>query len=133
MVALVARVWHARSPLAHRIRGEEVEPDMTIELRTEDTGTTRPVRVGDHVTVRLAENPTTGYRWQPDVDGTRLALVEDRFDGPQTPRGAGGERVLTFATLLAGPVTLRLAKRRAWGDPEPIESFEVELTAQPAD
>jgi hypothetical protein len=67
------------------------------------------------------------------VDGTRLALVEDRFDGPQTPRGAGGERVLTFATLLAGPVTLRLAKRRAWGDPEPIESFEVELTAQPAD
>ena len=106
---------------------------MTIELRAEDTGSTRPVRVGDHVTVRLAESPTTGYRWQPDVDSTRLALVEDRFEGPQTPRGAGGERVLIFASLLAGPVRLRLEKRRAWGDTEAIESFEVELTAQPAD
>ncbi len=106
---------------------------MAIELTVEDAGTTRAVRVGDRATVRLPENPTTGYRWQTDHDETRLRLVEDRYDGPQSPRGAGGERVLTFEVLLAGPTTLRLANRRAWGDGEPVAEFVVELGAQSAD
>jgi inhibitor of cysteine peptidase len=106
---------------------------MTIELTSEDSGTTRSVHVGERMTVRLTENPTTGYRWQADHDDTRLRLVEDRYDGPQSPRGAGGERVLTFEVLLAGQTTLRLADRRSWGDGEPVELFEVELDAQPVD
>lgn len=106
---------------------------MTIELTDEDSGTTRSVRVGERMTVRLPENPTTGYRWEADCDDTRLRLVEDRYDGPETPRGAGGERSLTLEVLAAGPTTLRLANRRSWGDGEPVALFEVELEAQPAD
>lgn len=106
---------------------------MTLELTGEDSGTTRTVRVGERVTLRLPENPTTGYRWQADVDEARLRLVEDRFDGPQTPRGAGGERVLTFEVLLTGSTTLRLANRRSWGDGEPTAEFVVDLGAQPTD
>lgn len=103
---------------------------MSIELTVVDTGTTRSVHVGERATVRLPENPTTGYRWEADFDGVRLRLVDDRFEGPQSPRGAGGERVLAFEAVLPGPTTLRLAKRRGWGDGEPVEVFVVELLAR---
>ena len=104
---------------------------MTIELTVTDTGTKRSVRVGEQATVRLPENPTTGYRWQANFDETRLRLIDDRFDGAPSPRGAGGERVLIFEAVLDGRTTLSLAKRRSWGDGEAIEVFEVELGVQP--
>jgi inhibitor of cysteine peptidase len=104
---------------------------MTLELTVTDTGTTRSVRVGEQATLRLPENPTTGYRWQADYDPTRLRLVDDRFDGAPSPRGAGGERVLTFEAVLDGQTTLRLAKRRTWGDGEATEVFNVELGVEP--
>ena len=106
---------------------------MTIELTVEDTGTTRSVRVGERATVRLPESPTTGYRWEPDFDDAALRLVDDRFEGSPTPRGSGGERVLTFEAAHAGPTTLRLAKRRGWGGAEPLEVFVVDLDLRPSE
>jgi inhibitor of cysteine peptidase len=104
---------------------------MAIELRLSDAGTSRPVRLGGLVTVRLPENPTTGYRWQPDPDDVRLKLVDDSFDGAGLPRGAGGDRVLVFEAVLPGSASLHLAKRRSWESGEPIEQFSVELDVQP--
>jgi inhibitor of cysteine peptidase len=104
---------------------------MTIELRAADDGTSRSVRIGDLVTVRLPENPTTGYRWQSDLEEARLELVGDRFEGAESPRGAGGDRVLVFEAVRAGSARLRLAKRRSWGTGELIEEFSVEFDVQP--
>ncbi len=100
---------------------------MDTELREADGGSTLRVRAGEHLVVRLPETPTTGYRWVADHDGSRLALVDDRFEGPTSPRGAGGERVLVLQARGSGPVTLRLVKRRAWGGGEPAEVFTVEV------
>jgi inhibitor of cysteine peptidase len=81
--------------------------------------------------VRLPENPTTGYRWQPEPDDVRLKLVDDRFEGAEVPRGAGGDRVLVFEAVRAGPARLHCAMRRTWGSCEPVEEFSVELDVQP--
>ena len=102
---------------------------MSIELTDADSGTTRSVRVGERATVRLPENPTTGYRWQAEFDEAALRIVEDRYDGPESPRGAGGHRVLTVEPLRAGTTRLRLANRRSWGDGDPIAEFVVDLGA----
>jgi inhibitor of cysteine peptidase len=94
---------------------------MSVELSAADTGTRRTIQVGARVTVRLAETPTTGYRWQAD-DDPGLRLVDDRFEGAEVPRGAAGVRVLDFEAVHSGPARLRLAKRRAWGEPSQSRS-----------
>ena len=104
---------------------------MAIELGPADAGTSRTVRIGDLITARLPENPTTGYRWQPEPDDVRLKLVDDRFEGTEVPRGAGGERVLVFEAVGAGPARLHCAMRRSWESGEPAEEFSVELDVQP--
>ena len=105
---------------------------MTIELGPADAGTRRSVNVGELTTVRLPENPTTGYRWQIPSENACLRLVEDRFDGAQSPRGAGGDRVLVFEAVRAGSASLRLMKSRSWESGKPLEEYAVDLDVQPA-
>jgi inhibitor of cysteine peptidase len=104
---------------------------MTLDLGPADAGTHRSARVGDRAEVRLPENPTTGYRWQIASDDSRLRLVDDRFEGAQAPRGAGGVRVLVFEAVQAGSASLRLTKSRSWESGKPIEEFAVDLDVQP--
>jgi inhibitor of cysteine peptidase len=118
---------------------------MAIELGPADTGTSRSVRIGDVTTVRLPESPTTGYRWHSDPDSdadsdsdsdtdsddVRLKIVEDRFEGAEQPRGAGGDRVLVFEAVRVGLARVHLSKRRSWESGVPLEEFWVELDVQP--
>lgn len=97
-----------------------------MDLTQDDAGAVRRARVGEPVTVVLAENPTTGYRWQADVDEAALPLTADEYDGATHPVGASGVRRLTFVPARAGRVTLRLVKRREWED-KAVADFEVQL------
>jgi inhibitor of cysteine peptidase len=100
---------------------------MTIELTPSDAGSRRALRVGDIVTVRLPESPTTGYRWEAHYDDASLRPTDDRFDAAGSSRGSGGVRVLTFEAVRAGEVTLHLANRRAWESGAPSQEFSVQL------
>jgi inhibitor of cysteine peptidase len=99
---------------------------MRVNLTQNDSGGACSVRVGDEITVVLAENPTTGYRWQPDIDTARLQLTADHYEGPERPVGTGGTRHLTFASLQPGPVQLHLVKRRSW-EQAVVAEFDVTL------
>jgi inhibitor of cysteine peptidase len=100
-----------------------------MELRQADSGGHRAARVGEELSVVLAENPTTGYRWHSDFDARALQQVGDRYEGPTEPRGAAGTRRLSFRVLRAGPVHLRLVKRRAWEDTA-VEEFGIDLDVE---
>jgi inhibitor of cysteine peptidase len=97
-----------------------------MELTGEDAGSERHVTVGEPIEIRLAETPTTGYRWEPEVDAETLEKVDDRFEGPSEPRGAAGTRVLRFEGRRPGTITLRLVKRRSW-EKGAAEEFTVRL------
>jgi inhibitor of cysteine peptidase len=97
-----------------------------MQLTYEDSGSTRPVSVGEYIKVSLAENPTTAYRWEIEGDQTALRQLDDRFDGPTIPRGASGTRVLSFEALHPGKTQLRLLKRRSW-EKKAIDEFVVDL------
>lgn len=90
---------------------------MPIEITTTDTGSRYELAQGDELTLRLSENPTTGYRWQLTQSGAgELALVDDRFVAGATPPvpGSAGQRVLRFVARRPGEVRLEAAARRAW-------------------
>jgi inhibitor of cysteine peptidase len=95
-------------------------------LTQEHSGTTRAVHVGDEITVELAENPTTGHRWQPDVDTDRLECTGDEYDGAQRPVGSGGRRRLTFVARRPGRARLHLVNRRPW-EQTAVDDYDVTL------
>lgn len=100
-----------------------------MELTQHDSGGRRTTRVGEELSVALAENPTTGYRWHPEIDAGTLQQTDDRYEGPTEPRGAAGTRRLTFRVLRPGPVHLRVVKRRPW-EKTAVDEFSVDLDAQ---
>jgi inhibitor of cysteine peptidase len=100
-----------------------------MELTQDDSGDRRTARVGEELSVVLAENPTTGYRWHSEIDARTLQQTGDRYEGPAEPRGAAGTRRLTFRVLRPGPVHLRIVKRRAW-EGTAVDEFSIDLDAQ---
>jgi inhibitor of cysteine peptidase len=100
-----------------------------ISLLAEHSGSTIVAATGDRVRIRLEENPTTGYRWQPRAQSSLLELVDDDF----TPAGdggigAGGTRTLEYEAITAGRGSLRLALARAWEPAQaPLRTFGIEL------
>lgn len=100
-----------------------------MELTQDDSGGRRTTRVGEELSVVLAENPTTGYRWHSEIDARTLQQTGDRYEGPAEPRGAAGTRRLTFTVLRPGPVHLRIVKRRAW-EGTAVDEFSIDLDVQ---
>ena len=47
----------------------------TLVLKETDADTTHDVERGDHVELRLPENPSTGYRWSIDVEPPEAAAI----------------------------------------------------------
>lgn len=87
-----------------------------MHLDRNDAGSTKKVALGDRVTVAVAERPTTGYRWRAEFDSEVLRLLDDHYEGPTSPIGAGGTRTLIFEVTGPAATTLRLIEGRAWED-----------------
>jgi inhibitor of cysteine peptidase len=98
-----------------------------VELAQEDSGRRRTLSVGEVLVIRLAENPTTGYRWQAEFDSGRLQASDDRFEPSSDLPGAAGMRYLTFRALAPGETRLRLVNRRAWESGDGIAEFAIDL------
>src|ERR1700729_1075223 len=102
-----------------------------VELAQEDSGGRRTLPVGDDVVVALAENPSTGYRWQAEFDPLVLEATDDRFQASSDLRGAPGARYLAFRALASGQTQLRLIYRRAWEAGVGIGEFVIDLDIRP--
>ena len=98
-------------------------------LSEQDRGRTVEVGAGGLVTVRLKENPTTGYRWQLASAGG-LELANDRFE-PGNAIGAGGVRVLEFRAASPGSHAIRMKNYAPWeGESSAIDSFEATIVVK---
>jgi inhibitor of cysteine peptidase len=88
-------------------------------------GGTIEVPVGESFQIQLSENPTTGYRWHLQADGSpALHLLQDTFQAPPDRYGGGGARHWTFAADRPGLVTVRYELRRSW-EPAAVETFSL--------
>lgn len=84
--------------------------------------------------VVLAENPGTGYRWQPeDKYSSCLDLVgRDFFAKPDQAIGAPGMAVFYFRPLRPGRCRLSLKLWRPWeGDQSVVRRFQAAVSIIP--
>jgi inhibitor of cysteine peptidase len=101
-----------------------------VRVYTEqDDGASIALAAGDSLQIRLAENPTTGYRWQLEAwEQTVLVVTRDEFVPPGPARhGTGGEHLWEFVARAAGRASLRLTYRRVWSSAPPTRSFSLSL------
>jgi len=96
-------------------------------LSEQDQGRTIEVAEDDIITVRLKENPTTGYRWSVETPNG-LELVEDGFEAGGGGIGAAGVRVLQFRATRPGSHKLHLKNWREWeGEASVTERFDANI------
>jgi inhibitor of cysteine peptidase len=95
-------------------------------LTDQDCGRTVETAIGNIVTVRLKESPTTGYQWS--VDGALgLELARDHFDAGGAI-GASGVRIFDFRATRVGSYQLRLRKWREWeGEASTLERCDINI------
>ncbi|GIG91236.1 protease inhibitor I42 family protein [Plantactinospora endophytica] len=100
-----------------------------LDLTEADGGRSYPAALGDLLVVRLAETPSSGYRWQLDaVETAVLAPSGDSFRPEHEGLGGVGTRQLRFTATGAGRTALRLVLRRGWETAErPARRFEVTI------
>lgn len=92
-------------------------------LNDQDLGRTVEVKAQSVVTVRLDENPSTGYRWSVET-AEGLEMAGDSFERAGDAFGAGGVRVFQFRASEAGSHRLSLRKWRDWeGESSIIDRF----------
>lgn len=100
--------------------GEAAEPGSTSDLLlTEaDDGRELEAASGDVISIRLPENPTTGFRWAASGPlGESIVLQSDQFSPGGSAPGAAGERLLRYRAVAPGRSEVELALRRGWEPP----------------
>jgi inhibitor of cysteine peptidase len=84
-----------------------------MELGEADANQRRRVAVGEEVTLRLAENPSTGFRWsEPDYDPNVLQYSSSEYETGGTRPGAAGVRVVRLRAIAPGESWVRLRSGR---------------------
>lgn len=98
-----------------------------ILLTAAQSGFPIEARVGDELVLQLVENPTTGYRWQPDSE-LQLPAREDHYVPAAGATGAGGVRTLRLLLSSPGSFDLAFSLRRPWeGEGQALERVVYHL------
>jgi inhibitor of cysteine peptidase len=101
--------------------GTSPSPTAKVKVYTATaSGTTVPAQVGDRITIKLDENPSTGYRWDLKLSAG-LRLVMGTFFGPSSSPspstaivGAGGVHSWLIEVEKPGVLTITGAYFRPW-------------------
>ena len=106
---------------------------MAPSLTESDNGKTIPLKVGAEATLRLPENPSTGYRWALDAADSSIAAVKEQsFEAGASAPGAGGVAQWTIRAAAPGSTTIKLKRWRPWeGDKSVVERYEVTVSVSP--
>jgi inhibitor of cysteine peptidase len=106
--------------LAGRASGNPQVPEsaspMYVAYTQLDNGTTVRVHTRDIITLRLPENPATGYRWNVTTD-PGLRSLDDTYiysDPSGKMTGAGGVRFLTLEPETTGTEHISAVYKRSW-------------------
>ena len=102
-----------------------------VALSGADNGRAVRVLPATPVVVRLATNPSTGFRWKllVPLDARILRLVSHRYQAPPagSALGAAGLDVWRFVTVGRGRASLRLGYLRPWQPQQVAKRFRVDF------
>jgi len=108
-------------------------PHTAATLTEADNGKDIDVHVGDTIVLRLAENPTTGFRWAfDDLDTAAVSAKDGDHSQSSEAVGSGGETTWTLTPTAAGATPVKLKLWRHWeGDSSIRKRFAVTLKVSP--
>jgi inhibitor of cysteine peptidase len=92
------------------------------------------LQVGTPVSIRLPENPATGYRWSVESLDENLVSVDgsEFSQAPESGVGGGGIRTFKLRPKAPGVTHVTLENKRPWeGDAPAVGQFEVTLRISP--
>ena len=104
-----------------------------VILTQADQGKSIQVSSGEHIIVRLGENPTTGYGWAIDQINPEVVspIGSDYAPASGSGIGGGGERTFAFTAVKAGSSQILLKLWRKWeGDKSVRQRFGVTIQVQ---
>jgi inhibitor of cysteine peptidase len=106
---------------------------MSPILTSADNGRTVHLRVGEKVTLRLPENPSTGYRWAVDAADMSLVEIEEGEHAATSKMiGGGGDAQWLIKAKAPGGAQMKLKRWRPWeGERSVVERYEVTLQISP--
>ncbi len=92
------------------------------------SGQTIDLPVGQVIELRLAENPTTGYRWAFVADGApACVVVSDSFERPAGPPGQGGEHTWQIKGAVIGECQIAMQYARSFQPDAAARSFALHV------
>lgn len=102
------------------------------EVEFRDTEATYELKVGDTATVKLEENPSTGYAWELEMEGDNLEICGSEYCEPEKGAlGAAGTHVWQFTAVEAGNGKLKFIYYREWeGKENTAETKEFKVTVK---
>ncbi len=83
-------------------------------------------RRGDTFEIVELSNPTTGYKWTPAFDETRLELKAEKFQKSSESLGTEGKQKFTFLAKQRGRVVIQFVYKRPWED-LPLKHHDYEI------
>jgi inhibitor of cysteine peptidase len=97
-----------------------------LELTENDQGRTCNIIKGDYVTIRLAEIPTTGYRWAVKEFNDQILVFEESnyLISRESQIGGGGLKIFRFLAISPGQSNLILKLEREWEN-DAIKVFDI--------
>jgi inhibitor of cysteine peptidase len=85
---------------------------------------------GHEKRIVLTENPSTGYSWKIDEDGSEnlslLAIIDHGHKRGAAMPGAPGERSWTLRAKSAGRAVMQIVYQRPW-EPAPVETRRFDI------
>jgi len=91
-----------------------------IHIDAHSSGQQVSLRVGDTVEISLAENPTTGFRWDLQSKAEPACkLLKSSFEPAKVVPGRGGTHFWQFQAVQAGTGKIELEYRRPWEQDSP--------------
>lgn len=90
----------------------------TISLSIADSNKTIQAAAGQEVSIRLPENPTTGYKWL--LKGTtshKVKRLSDKYTADPAPKGkvgVGGNHTFRYRLMQKGTAKVWLVYARPW-------------------
>ncbi len=99
----------------------------TVTISESQEGKTVVAAPGDAISIRLPENPTTGFRWHVATPPRFLSIEKDWFEPAADAQiGGAGTHVFLYRSIGSGSDPLRLVLRREWEPEESvIRQFQV--------
>ena len=95
-----------------------------------DNGSVIEVHPGESLQISLAENATTGYRWEINrYDEDHFEALSSDSSYPNSGVvGSGGRAIFTFQAKRAGYGEIVLKHRRSWEkDQPPLAEFRIRV------